>query len=226
MIFLRIKIILLWSILLLLLSACEEKPKFTMDLSDFFNLDKNTTYVYKMIDTHEVNGKVEPLMPERYMEKHVYPVGNNCINIQSYVLFNDKDIKQMDKGLRAQLKDNKFRTIDEKYCVDGNTIKINGGIHMDLDKEWNMVSKSIPADGSKLTENKIECQVVDVSKKVVLSKKRKIIHTQCTGELFETMDWSFVENIGLYKMKIVSTFPEFHSQSTNEVILVREKLER
>ena len=220
--FTRIKIILLWSIVLLLLSACEEKPKFTMDLSDFFNLDKNATYMYKMIDTHEVNGKVKPLLPERYMEKLVLPVGNNCINVQSYVLFNDNAIEQMDKRLRAQLKDNKFRTIDEKYCVDGNTININGEICMNLDKKWQIIFRSIPTDGPKSTENKIECQVVDVSEKVVLSKKRKIIHTQCTSEVFETMDWSFVENIGLYKMKIVSTFPEFHSQSTNEVILVGE----
>jgi hypothetical protein len=93
---------------------------------------------------------------------------------------------------------------------------------MNLDKRWNIISESIPADGSKSTENKIECQVVDVSERVLLSKKRKIIHTQCKSELFETMDWFFVEKIGLYKMKTVSTFPEFHSQSTNEVILVRE----
>jgi len=222
MIFLRIKIMLFWSILLLLLSACEEKPKFTMDLSDFFKLDKNATYVYKMVDTHEVNGKKEPFMPERTMEKRVIKAENNCVNIQSYVLFTDADIEQMDKRLRAELKDNKLRTIDEKYCVDGNTIKINGQIHMNLDKRWNIISESIPADGSKSTENKIECQVVDVSERVLLSKKRKIIHTQCKSELFETMDWFFAEKIGLYKMRIVSTFPEFHSQSTNEVILVRE----
>ena len=226
MIFLRIKIILLWSILLLLLSACEEKPKFTMDLSHFLTVDRNTTYVYKIVDTYEVNGKVKPFMPERYMEKRVIRAENNCVNIQSYVLFTDKDIEQMDKRLRAELKDNKLRTIDEKYCVDGNTIKINGEIHMNLDKEWNIVSESIPSDGSKSTEYKLECQVMDVSEKLVLKKKRKIIHTQCKEKNIGTLDWSFVENIGLYKMKIVSTFPEFHSQSTNEVILVREKLER
>jgi len=209
--------------LFLLLSACEEKPKFTMDLSDFFNLDKNTTYVYKMIDTHEVNGKVEPLMPERYMEKRVIRAENNCVNIQSYVLFTDKDIEQMDKRLRVQLKDNKFRTIDEKYCVDGNTIKINGETHMNLDKKWQIIFRSIPTDGPKSTEYKAECHVMNISEELVLKKNRKIIYTQCTSELFETMDWSFVENIGLYKMVSVFEDPEFHSKSKNKIILVREK---
>ena len=223
---LHIKTTLLWSILLLLLSACEEKQKFTMDLSDFFNIDKNATYVYKIADTLKVNGKVKQFMPDRYMEKHLIREDNNCINIQSYVLFNDKDIEQMDKGLRAELKDNKLRTIDEKYCVEGNTIKINGETVVNLEKKWNIVSESIPADGSKSTEDKIECQVVDVSEKVILTKKRKIIHTQCKNkkELYlSEVDFYFVEKIGLYKMKMFSEDTEFHSQSTNEIILVREK---
>ena len=220
---LHIKTTLLWSILLLLLSACEEKPKFTMDLSNFFNIDKNATYVYKIVDTYKVNGKVKPFMPDRYMEKHLIRGDNNCINIQSYVLFNDKDIEQMDKGLRAELKDNKLRTIDEKYCVEGNTIKINGEIMMNLEKKWNIVSELIPADGFKPTEYKTECQVVNVSEKVILTKKRKIIHTQCKGKPLEIMDWYFAEKIGFYKMKMFSEDTEFHSQSTNEIILVREK---
>ena len=226
MINLRIKTVLLWSILLLLLSACEEKPKFTMDLSDFFNIDKNTTYVYKIVDTLKVNGEVKPFMPDRYMEKYLIREDNNCINIQSYVLFDDKDVEQMDKRLRAELKDNKLRTIDEMYCVEGNTIKINGEIMMNLEKKWNIVSESIPADGSKSTEDKTECQVVDVSEKVILTKKRKIIHTQCKSkkELYlGEVDFYLAEKIGLYKMKMFSEDPKSHSQSANEVILVGEK---
>ena len=226
MINLRIKTTLLWSILLLLLSACEEKPKFTMDLSDFFNIYRNVTYVYKIIDTHKVNGEVKQFMPDRYMEKHLIREDNNCINMQSYVLFDDRDIDKMDKHLRVELKNNKLRTIDEKYCVEGNTIKINGEIMMNLDKKWNIVSKSIPADGFKPTEYKTECQVVDVSEKVILTKKRKIIHTQCKSkkELYlSEVDFYFAEKIGLYKIKMFSEDTEFHSQGTNEIILVREK---
>jgi hypothetical protein len=215
---------LLCSIVLLLLTGCEEKPKFTVDLSNFFNVDKNITYIYKMVDTHEINGKVEPFMSERYMEKDVMQANNNCINIQSYVLFSNKDIEQMDKRLRAELKDNKLRALDEKYCIVGNTITINGETCMNLDKEWSIVSESILSDGSKPTENKAECKVVDVSEKIVLGSHRKIIHTQCTmGKLADTVDWFFAEKIGLYKVEMIATFPEYHSQSKNEIILINKK---
>jgi len=222
MIFNYIKIILTWSILLLLLSSCEKEQKFTMNLSNFFTIDKNATYVYKILNTNKVKGQKEPFISEMYMEKQITQAKNHCIDIQSYQLFDNKDIEQMDKQLRAELKDNKLRTIDEKYCIDNNTITINGVIHMNLDKKWNLISKSIPVDESKSAESKIECQVIDVSKKLILNIERQTIHTQCIDKE-NTMNWFFAEKIGLYRMEFISKFPEFHSQSKNEIILVREK---
>ena len=157
------KKILMVSVLIVLFLGCDKKQEFSMDLNNFFNLDKNITYIYQMKDTHEVKGKRESFMKDRYMEKHLSSNGKNCIQITSYVLFDKDDIVKMDKRLRAEIVDNKLKTIDEEYCVKGDTIRMSGEVFVDLKGEWEMDSISTSSDGVEVEKIKIKCQIINIS---------------------------------------------------------------
>jgi hypothetical protein len=218
------KFIVLFAFFVSLLTGCNEKPKFSADLNGFFSIDKNVTYVYKIVDMHRMNDKPEEWTHETYMERKITQAGENCIDIRSYVVFSDNDIERMDKRLKAQLKNRKLKALDEKYCVVGNTrITINGETYVDLEKEWTIRSESIPVNDSKPATHRLKCKVENISNETLLHRSRKVIHTRCTANTSVTVDWFFAEKIGLYTLEMTADFPQFHSQSKNRIVLIGEK---
>ena len=196
-----------------------------IDLSRFFDVEHNRTYLYKIVDSYETDKNAKPMVAEKYMEKEVTKSTKQCIVTKNYLLFKQKDMPRLDTQLKAAMKENKLRIMDERYCAKGDTIWVNGTTMVNLKKNWTINYQTASIDNNAPKSNKAVCRVLDIEEKMVLGKKRKIIHTRCISQntIFAPIDWYFAEKIGLYKMKTVFTDKISHIRSTNEIVLVGAK---
>ena len=110
-----------------------------------------------------------------------------CIEYTSYYIDDkDKYLKLNQKELEI------FRVVKEEYCVNENTISLNGLVIFNKNETFLDF-----------------CKFISLKNKFILGKNRNVLHTKCNYLIFgkaEHTDWYFAEDLGIIHHSLTRGF--------------------
>ena len=202
--------------------------KVDINLDDFLSPTSNQVFKYKMSmqNSNQFSGTTN--MDDKYIEKVGNKIENYCLNIKSYLLFDNNDLNQMPKDMQEMVKNNNFRTeyISEQLCSTNGILILNEMAIYKNSNNWNnelQIEEFDINNIQKTTTVLSSCNLVEISEKLLFDKKRKVIHSQCNwkydGDTYK-FEYFIAEGLGLYKsVQSISSHEETESKSIMTVAL-------